>query len=396
MNKRLWMFSLFAAVVAVVVIAITRRSVPGVHGPLSDALAGVVPKPENPAERSMRPARSTPRPASPDSSLFVGDLPEGTFLQLHQRHRNWPEAKWREEFEQLSKLGMKILILQWTQHEQVDFSETGKDQRSCLDQIMAAADSQGMSVYVGLSLRNSWWKAGSFTARYVAEELDRNRKLSDRLYHALKQHASFRGWYLPQEVTDVENSGAEQEAVIHFFSELTAHLHKLDALKPVLASGYTDAGRAKLVHFVSWWTIFLREAGVDIVLFQDGAGIRRQGSWRNVLPLVEALVSVADEFGHELWLVPEVFTQTHGQPVDDKPFAADSADFARVREQFDALGNFNLRLITYSYFDYMRPESGAPAKGLNEAMQRYVDEQAARARKRVITSTRPATWRSAR
>src|SRR5258706_9763 len=93
---------------------------------------------------------------------------------------------------------------------------------------------------------------------------------------------------------------------------------------------------------VAWRTIFLREAGVDIVLFQDGAGIRPQESWRNVLPLIEALVQVAEEFGTELWLVPEVFTQTHGQPVDDKPFAAEPADYARVRQQLDGLGKSKL------------------------------------------------------
>jgi hypothetical protein len=395
MNNRLWIASLLTAIATMLAIALVQRILPGAPGPMKSVLAGEASRHAG-TMPSSRSTQSSTRPATPDSSLFVGDSLEGTFLQLHQEHRKWPEAKWRGEFEQASRLGMKVLILQWVQHEQVDFAEKDRDQRSCLEEIMGAADAQGMGVYVGLSLRNSWWKAGSFTAQYMAEELDRNKRLAERLYPMVKQHPCFRGWYIPHEVTDLENSGAEQESVIHFFSELTAQVHKVDPLKPILASGYTDPGRAKLVHFISWWTIFLREAGVDIVLFQDGAGIHPQGSWRNVLPLIEALVQVAEEFGNELWLVPEIFTQTHGQPVDDKPFAAEPADYARVRQQLDGLGKSKLRLIAYTYFDYMRPEASAQAKGLYEATQRYVDEKAARARKQVITSTRPATWPSAR
>lgn len=291
---------------------------------------------------------------------------------------------------------MKLLIVQWTQHEESDFSDRKKDRNSCLEKILAVADEQRFDLYVGLSLRRSWWRAESFTRKYASEELARNTTLADRLHPILKKHPSFRGWYVPHEVTDIDNGGEEQNAVVKFFAALTRHLHTLDSLKPVLAAAYSDPAKTKLVHFVSWWTIFIRESGVDIFLFQDGAGLKRQHDWRQGLSLIEALGALHDEFASELWLVPELFTQVHGEPVDSKPFEAHPADVGRVREQLEALAKHNRRLIGYSYFDYMDPDEGEPATRLYEAMRKHVEERAAVARTKVITSTRPATWPSAR
>ena len=334
-------------------------------------------------------ARASTEPASPNEWLFVGDAFEGTFLQLWQEHWTWTHQRWRTEFSNLRRLGMKIVIVQWVQHDDANFCTADDGQVSTLDRIVAAADEARIDLYVGLSLRTSWWSADSFRPPYMLEELRRNEKLADKLYLRLRNHESFAGWYIPHEVTDIGVDGDRQGPVLKFFADLTGHLNSLDRFKPILAAGYTDRETATLVHFVTWWTLFLRESGVDVLVFQDGAGLSRKVPWQNVLPLVDALDSVAKELDGEIWLVGETFSQTHGLPLDEGGFQAVPADITRVRQQIVALGRFQKRLLAYSYFDYMRPSASAEAARLFESYRQFVDETSRSASR--PASTRPTT-----
>jgi hypothetical protein len=324
------------------------------------------------------PARAAPGLPPVSSGLFLGDAFEGTFVQLGKEHRTWPASQWHREFENLRRIGIRIVIVQWCQHDDADFT-VSEGSRSVIETITEAADEQNMELYVGLSLRSSWGRMDSFTAGYMAEELARNTCLADKLYPRLKAHPSFCGWYIPHEVTDLDLATDHQAMTRSFFRALVMHLRMVDGLKSVLASGYTNPEKTKLVHFVVWWTQFLNEAEIDILLFQDGAGSAGRGQWKKNLPFLEAMALLAADFEqNEFWLVADTFTQTHGQPVDDQPFAAQSADITRMRDQLAALGKFKKRLIAYSYFDYMRPSSGARASQLYDDYRKLLEEVSAR------------------
>jgi hypothetical protein len=338
-----------------------------------------------------RPPRAVAPPTPVNPWLFAGDAFEGTFLQLTKEHRAWPDAQWRSELDNLRRIGIKIVIVQWSQYDDTDFAlaDSGK---SPVEAIAAAADEKGMDLYVGLSLRKSWGLAENFTKKYMADELDRNTQLADRLYGLLRPRASFRGWYIPHEVSDLDLANDHQAMTRAFFHKLTAHLNAIDNLKPVLASGYTDPNQSELVHFTWFWTLFLNEAGIDILLFQDGAGIARQTKPQDNLAFVDAIVTLGEEFDFncEVWLVAETFTQTHGRPLDDQSFAADSADAARLREQLAALSKYKKRLVAYSYFDYMRPSAGEAAAHLFEDYRKFTEETASRNAHGPLILPRPA------
>lgn len=333
-------------------------------------------------------AAAHPAPISP--WLFVGDAFEGTLLQLTNEHRKWTRSQWRDEFENLRQIGMKIVVLQWSQYDDADFTQAD-GRKSPVEEIAAVADEEGMNLYVGLSLRKSWGHPESFTKKYIAEELERNTLLADRLHAMLKPHSSFSGWYIPQEVCDHGDTASHQAMMAEFFHNLTKHLHELDSLKPVCASGFVDSAKTDLVHFVWYWTLFLNESGIDVLLFQDGAGLSRRSKWQDNLPFIEAIISLSKEFDCEIWLVAETFVQTHGQPIDDKPFAAKPADIARVRQQLEALSKFKKRLIAFSYFDYMRPSSGKEASELYDGYRQFVDETIARNSKEESPTSPPPT-----
>lgn len=290
---------------------------------------------------------------------------------------------------------MKLVVIQWVQHDELDFTRPGSDQTSPLDRAVAAADTIGIDLCIGLSLRKSWWQTEYFRTPYMQEELERNRQLATRLYPLLRGHRAFYGWYIPHEITDIGIESGDGAEVRSFFRGLTTHLNDIDPLKPILASGYTDRDRAQLVHFVTWWTMFLQDAGIDVLVFQDGAGLARKAPWTDIAQWIDALNSVVNEVGGNLWLVGELFSQTHGQPIDDKGFQAESADFGRVRQQLDLLSKFKKRILAYSYFDYMRPSANPAAAALFDEYVRFTDARAAARQSSAGESNRPVTAGSA-
>ena len=316
-------------------------------------------------------------PAPIDEWLFAGDGFEGTFIQLTDDHRTWTAEQWRNEFANLRKIGLDTLIIQWVEYEDSNFFTAEQGGINPIEVIAATADDAGIDLYVGLSLRKSWWHTTNVNPKLLGEELTRNKQVADQIYPLLKPHKSFRGWYIPHEVSDEVYTVQQRRLILGFFKELTSFLNSLDPLKVTIASGYANPDKSNLVQFVAWWTRFFDTSGVDVLILQDGAGVAGRGKWQNILPFAEAICALDEDFEGDVWLLAEVFTQIDGPPLNNNQFKAKPADFERVRAQLDTLGAFKKKLIAYSYFDYMRPLAGPEAAQLYEAYQLYIKQKTA-------------------
>jgi len=227
---------------------------------------------------------------------------------------------------------------------------------------------------VGLSIRSQWWAIETIDFPFLLEELRRTTETADRLYPLFKDHSSFRGWYVPHEVTDLHFSDEQWQMVIEFYHQVTAHLRRLDPLKPVAAAGYTDPTEAQLPRFGFRLADFLARSGVDVFIFQDGAGRSRYRDWRKIIPLYQALAAMDDQFEGDIWVLAEVFTQVEGPPITEGPFKAVPADIDRVMEQLHALSPLHKKMIVYDYFNYMRPSKGEAEAVLFRAYHDQLEE----------------------
>jgi hypothetical protein len=317
---------------------------------------------------------STPSSSLLNERVFTGDGFEGTFLQLTVAHRAWSQQQWRAELDNLRKLGFDTLVLQWSVYDGVSFIDDEGTDTSTVERILAAADDVRLDCYLGLSLRGSWWKPHEVTDEFLQNELSENIDTARRLYSRVEHFRSFQGWYIPHEMTDLISSDDQRESIIQFFSRLTENLKKLNPLKSILASGYTDPHQANLVRFVLRWSEFLEQAGIDVLIFQDGAGARGK-DWRAILPFVEAVAILDESFAGDVWLVAEAFDQIHGPPVDDQSFEARPASMERIREQLDALRPFRRKLMVFSYFDYMRPGVSENTTQLFDAYRQLIEKK---------------------
>jgi hypothetical protein len=117
----------------------------------------------------------------------------------------------------------------------------------------------------------------------------------------------------------------------------------------------------------SFWSTLLPEAGIDVLLFQDGIGTKKQTLAtlpRYAAALYRGVLSVR----RQIRIVTELFDQVDGVPVNDKPFAAVPAPFDRVRQQSSIASMYStLPPMTFSAPDYMLPSAGAAASQLFQA-----------------------------
>lgn len=311
-----------------------------------------------------------------DQFLYVGDVFDVSFLQPTVAHNAWSASQWTEEFARMQQLGTRELIVQWSQYDNVVFySEDGK-QDSLLHRVASAAAETGLDFYVGLALNSDWAKPQTLDAQKINQALKENKRVSTIIQQHFGKHPNFRGWYIPQEITDVFYTGDQRELILRFFSELTGFLREFDTLKPIIASGYTSPDKSHLVKFTIWWMSVFDRSGIDILLFQDGAGTPNQQKWDAVAPYIEAISIIDDEyFSGEVWFVAEIFTQLDGPDVNNKPFRAVPADFERISRQLKMLGRLGKKMASYAYFPYMQPNSGEPANRLYQQYKNFVENR---------------------
>ena len=311
-----------------------------------------------------------------DEFLFIGDAFDVTFLQPTVAHQKWSIEQWKREFLDMRQIGLRGLVVQWSRYDRVSFVAEKSGQDSLLERIAEAAAASGLELYIGLSLSKSWSEPQNLNVGLVNAELKENKSIAKTIYAQMEKYPHFRGWYIPHELTDLFYTEDQRELILRFFFGLTNYLHQLDPLKLVLASGYTSPEKNNLVYFTMWWMRVFDKAGIDVLIFQDGAGTAAQDKWQDIYPYLEAISIIDKEyFGGDVWFLAEVFTQLDGLDINGKPFRAVPADFRRVEKQIETLGKFGKRMVSYSYFPYMRPEAGPGAAALYEAYGKYIQEK---------------------
>jgi hypothetical protein len=311
-----------------------------------------------------------------DQFLYVGDSFDVTFLQPTVVHKKLSIDEWADEFARIRQLGINELVIQWTRYDNVTFYPLKDKGDSLVNRIAEAAEKVGLDLYFGLAMNSNWAKPQNLDGKMIDQALHESKEAAKIVHSLLGKHPNFRGWYIPQELTDLFYTYEQQELLLVYFSELTAYLHKLDDLKPVLASGYTSPEKSHLVKFTMWWMHVFDESGIDILIFQDGAGTGNPKKWEQILPYVEAIAIIDDDyFSGDVWFVAEVFTQLDGPDINNKPFRAIPADFNRISMQLKLLGQLGKRLASYAYFPYMQPSAGVAADSLYQNYKEFINKR---------------------
>jgi hypothetical protein len=237
--------------------------------------------------------------------------------------------------------------------------------------ILKLADAAGMQVWVGLTHDSGFWEKINRDPELVKTFLTRLRlrdeTLVGQLLPQLKDHPSFRGWYIPEEVDDINwQEEPAQRVLFGYLRELSAYLHKAAPGSRVAISGFSN-GRIDPKAFGRFWQKMLGEASIDDVLFQDGVGAGKLLP-EEVPVYLEALRQTVQSQARQLQVVVELFHQ-----VSTSPFRAQSASWDRVAHQLEIAARYSTGgVLAFSVPEYLTPRGGPEADKLFKSYLKYI------------------------
>lgn len=316
------------------------------------------------------PAGAGGNAAVPQPPLEQASCREGldaTFVQLSSRDMERDAAQWKEELAPVRAVGMTGIVIQYSGDERGSY-DARRAGATPVRALLAAAEELSMKVIVGL-YSDERWSERIRQPDWLPPPLD-NSSERERLFALCAEFSSCLGWYIPQEIEDYtwgEPEGAQ--TIARMLSASVAVLREAFPWRVVAVAPYYAETLAPEAY-AAWWGDVLRQAQIDIVMMQDGAGARGT-SVATIQRLLSALGPVAHEHGVGLWSVAELFRQTGGSPVNDDAFSAVPVEFDPLRERLGAIHPLADRVIAFSLLDYMAPDRGRIEEALFQQYMLY-------------------------
>jgi hypothetical protein len=300
----------------------------------------------------------------------------GTFLQLSDAHANWTRDQWNALFGCFKQLSLSRIVVQWsTDDGGVYYPQSSIPTRrgAVIPTILEKADEAGISVLIGLAHDPTFWQRIGRDPALVEVYLRRVEVRSAEIVRALaplaRDHHSFSGWYITEEIDDVNwvNQRA-RGALFDHLRALSRLLHDATPALPVAISGFSN-GNLDPETFAQFWRDLVDQTKVDAVFFQDGVGAGKLEI--DEVPLyVEPLKKALAGHARELQVIVELFRQVDGAPINSRPFAAVPASFDRVAQQLTVAARFSSTPLAFTIPDYMSPFGGSEAAALFDRFYR--------------------------
>jgi Domain of unknown function (DUF4434) len=287
----------------------------------------------------------------------------GTFLQLTDAQLARPVAEWRQLFDELRRIGINTLFLQWTVLDRKPLFQQARHRTTVdtpLASILDLAAQSGIRVWFGLALDSNYWEEIKQPAEMLRPYF--RRRLQDLTgflddLNATAEGAPFAGWYIPDEIDDRTWLDPGKRSVLKKYLADTVAL--LKARRPgskVAISGFSNSF-ADPDLLASFWADVIRTSGIDLLLFQDGVG-EGKVALENIGLYYAALDRALRGIGAQLGAVVELFTLT----PDGRRLPA---RVGRIREQISAANRLtSFPVVAFSIPDYMSHFAGPQAGDL--------------------------------
>jgi len=314
----------------------------------------------------MRPERMAPFTATvlllqlvscvtplPESSPGPSHMLSGAFIQLDAELALFTQEEWRTELQAMKDIAMDTVVVQYAAYGESVYYPSGEgfgsEARDTIGAILTAADALSMRVYLGLSLDPAV-RTGTLDP---GREAELNQGVLGALHRLYGARPSLAGWYLPEELDDRSFQSADATmAVKTYLSRMSGFAHDTMGL-PVMVSPYFGM-KPNPAAYARWWDDVLAGAKIDIVALQDGVGTHRTTVAESA-GVFAALAPVFSRHGVSFWANIEVFDQTHGWPVDNGSWSADTASMERVRAQIQRETPWVEKSIIFDFPHYMSP-----------------------------------------
>jgi hypothetical protein len=292
-----------------------------------------------------------------------GDLClDSTFIQLWEAHRSWPAARWASLFDAFERLGVREVVVQWSEVDGLRFFDAAAPAVGPVDIILQQAERHGMHVVLGLAHDTRYWEnvARPDRASYLAGRQASNAALVAALAPRLARSRSVRGWYISDEVDDLNwRMPLDGAALNTYLRDLTERIGAQGPLRSIAISGFASARTSPDSLAQQWRARLDAVPGVKYLYFQDGVGVGKL-EVGDLLAYYVALAKEMRQHGGVLVPVVETFVQVAGPPVNDAKYAARPAPLARLAQQVRAARRVG-KVASFGVPEYLSPEGGEVA-----------------------------------
>lgn len=266
----------------------------------------------------------------------------GTFLQLAGQVASWDAAKWTEAFGYFRQLGLREYVIQWSAADGTEFL-------NAVDLIAARVAADRGRLWVGLLHEEEFWLRIQGSDAELSAYLDglasRNLDLATKLRRVPRVY----GWYIPQEIDDVNWRTPERAAML-------VRLLRLLTVKGQIGISAFRGGKNPVAEFAGLWRSVAHETRVRTLFLQDGVGTGKAG-----VEQAAELKARMSGLGMKVRGVVELFEQTSQAGA---AFSARPAAMERIERQLRAAGE---DAVGFSVPEYMTPLGGLEAGRLFEA-----------------------------
>lgn len=312
---------------------------------------------------------------APDPSGSTGAVISGSIVQPVYAH-SFTESDWEDTFSSMKDVGMDHAILQWSIQSDASTKEVYytsslynsaagyymPNSHDTLDDMLTAADAQGIDVWVGMNWSDDWWTKAGTDYTWLANEATFATSVINDIWHAskgYKNHTSFAGWYIPWEIDNVNYTTSTQQLHMRDGLKTIVDYLKTNTTKPVMISPFfNDSMGQSSSAWSTMWQYFLDDttgADIDIVALQDGIGVNHASV--STIPgwLAATKTATDSSTGCQLWANIETFEDLGGDV--DRP-----AQASRVISQIDAESPYVVKLTSYSFIQYDSQQVVGPEK----------------------------------
>lgn len=279
-------------------------------------------------------ATSGENPVTPPLQLSQSAAADTTFLQIWNKHSTIGRRHWKNLFADLKNLGFSQVILQWTQYDNYQFSSPASP---ALDNLIAAAAENDISLWIGLSYDSKFWdkiqhQSTKQLQTYFDARTAGNKILLENLEKTIAAAPAriIKGIYISDEIDDLNWVKPENRAAFSaYIKELSDLVSTYTSVRTLAISSFSN-GISRPIQYASYISDIIDGTGITTLFFQDGVGVGKltipqSGFYAQALN--DRLRSDTT-----VWTVVELFEQTK----PDEEFAARPATFDRVLAQIES------------------------------------------------------------
>jgi len=273
--------------------------------------------------------------------------------------------QWETKIKEIAEVGMEYLVLMATALYYRAFYKTSIFARwdlACADPIeavLSAADRYGIKFFIGGGFYGDWESDNTITDPVAAKK---RLQAVEELTNLYGHHASFFGWYWPDEAFINPHFSPEFIEYVNGCSRLA---RQLTPKTQIMIAPYGTRKALPDDAYVRQ----LDAMDVDIVAYQDEVGVRKS-KVTETAAFYEGLRKAHDRSQKaKIWADIEIF-EFQGQVYNS---ALMPAPFSRVFQQMEAVSPWVDRILAYQYQGMMNKPGSEAFAGCPASTRLYTD-----------------------